>query len=243
MRVFLCILLPPLAVLDFGCGSIAIVALLTLCGWVPGTLAALFICLMQPPPPAAAVYHAPDGTRLLAQPRPPRTTKPLAMAAAIIAVVVGAFLLAQMSNALVTKSPRAPASMAPSATVAPSLARKSKDSQQAAVKKYPQLGVANSSFNRGFLALYERWKAANDPRLGRDDWPELLADEYAAQLIAREPEPTPWSTPIDIASQIYTTPTRTKSTATPTPLPIGRAWVNGYTRKDGTYVQGHYRER
>jgi len=44
LRVLLCILLPPLAVLDFGCGSIVIVSILTLCGWVPGALAALVVC-------------------------------------------------------------------------------------------------------------------------------------------------------------------------------------------------------
>lgn len=43
-RVFLCLLLPPLAVLDCGCGSVVIVTILTLCGWVPGALAALVIC-------------------------------------------------------------------------------------------------------------------------------------------------------------------------------------------------------
>lgn len=43
-RALLCILLPPLAVLDKGCGSILLVTLLTLAGWVPGVLAALFIC-------------------------------------------------------------------------------------------------------------------------------------------------------------------------------------------------------
>ena len=43
-RVLLCIIFPPLAVIDQGCGSIAIVALLTLVGWVPGVLAALIIC-------------------------------------------------------------------------------------------------------------------------------------------------------------------------------------------------------
>lgn len=42
-RVLLSILFPPLAVLDQGCGSILIVFLLTLCGWVPGTIAALVI--------------------------------------------------------------------------------------------------------------------------------------------------------------------------------------------------------
>jgi uncharacterized membrane protein YqaE (UPF0057 family) len=42
-RVLLSILLPPLAVLDKGCGSIIIVFLLTLAGWVPGVIAALVI--------------------------------------------------------------------------------------------------------------------------------------------------------------------------------------------------------
>ncbi|MCK5679055.1 MAG: YqaE/Pmp3 family membrane protein [Flavobacteriaceae bacterium] len=42
-RVLLSILLPPLAVLDKGCGSIIIVFILTLAGWVPGVIAALII--------------------------------------------------------------------------------------------------------------------------------------------------------------------------------------------------------
>ena len=43
LRVILAIIVPPLAVLDHGCGSVLIVALLTLCGWVPGVIAALVI--------------------------------------------------------------------------------------------------------------------------------------------------------------------------------------------------------
>jgi uncharacterized membrane protein YqaE (UPF0057 family) len=43
-RVVVCVLLPPLAVLDKGCGSIVIVTLLTIVGWVPGILGALIIC-------------------------------------------------------------------------------------------------------------------------------------------------------------------------------------------------------
>ena len=43
-RAVVCILLPPAAVLDKGCGSVLIVALLTLIGWVPGVIAALVIC-------------------------------------------------------------------------------------------------------------------------------------------------------------------------------------------------------
>ena len=42
-RVLVSILFPPIAVFDKGCGSIIIVFLLTLCGWVPGVIAALVI--------------------------------------------------------------------------------------------------------------------------------------------------------------------------------------------------------
>ena len=43
LRVLVCIIFPPLAVLDKGCGSILITTILTLVGWVPGVIAALFI--------------------------------------------------------------------------------------------------------------------------------------------------------------------------------------------------------
>lgn len=42
-RVILAVILPPLAVYDRGCGSIVIVFILTLVGWVPGVIAALII--------------------------------------------------------------------------------------------------------------------------------------------------------------------------------------------------------
>jgi uncharacterized membrane protein YqaE (UPF0057 family) len=42
-RVIVCIIFPPLAVLDKGCGSIVITTILTLIGWVPGVIAALVI--------------------------------------------------------------------------------------------------------------------------------------------------------------------------------------------------------
>ncbi|MBE6307047.1 MAG: YqaE/Pmp3 family membrane protein [Bacteroidales bacterium] len=42
-RVLLCIIFPPLAVLDKGCGSVTIVTLLTLCAWAPGVIGALVI--------------------------------------------------------------------------------------------------------------------------------------------------------------------------------------------------------
>lgn len=43
LRVLLAIIFPPLAVIDHGCGSVLIVFLLTLAGWVPGVIAALII--------------------------------------------------------------------------------------------------------------------------------------------------------------------------------------------------------
>jgi DNA polymerase (family 10) len=43
LRAILCLIFPPLAVIDKGCGSILIVAVLTLLGWIPGVLAALII--------------------------------------------------------------------------------------------------------------------------------------------------------------------------------------------------------
>ena len=43
IRVLLAIFFPPLAVIDRGCGSVLIVLLLTLCGWVPGVIGALVI--------------------------------------------------------------------------------------------------------------------------------------------------------------------------------------------------------
>lgn len=46
-RVLLAILFPPLAVIDKGCGSLLITFLLTLCGWVPGVIAALIILNKQ----------------------------------------------------------------------------------------------------------------------------------------------------------------------------------------------------
>lgn len=46
-RVLLCVIFPPLAVIDKGCGSILITTILTLIGWVPGVIAALIINTRQ----------------------------------------------------------------------------------------------------------------------------------------------------------------------------------------------------
>ncbi|MEL3907562.1 MAG: YqaE/Pmp3 family membrane protein [Treponemataceae bacterium] len=43
LRAILCIICPPLSVLDKGCGSVLIVTVLTLVAWVPGVIAAIII--------------------------------------------------------------------------------------------------------------------------------------------------------------------------------------------------------
>ena len=46
IRAILCFLLPPLAVVDKGLGSFLIVLILTIIGWIPGIMGAVFIvCL------------------------------------------------------------------------------------------------------------------------------------------------------------------------------------------------------
>lgn len=43
LRALVCLLFPPLAVLDKGCGSLLLVTILTICGWIPGVIGALII--------------------------------------------------------------------------------------------------------------------------------------------------------------------------------------------------------
>ena len=47
IRVIHSIIFPPLAVIDKGCGSVLIVFILTLCGWIPGVIGALIILNKQ----------------------------------------------------------------------------------------------------------------------------------------------------------------------------------------------------
>ncbi len=49
-RGVLCVLLPPLAVWDKGCGTVLIVLVLTLLGWVPGIIGALVVLTRSPGP-------------------------------------------------------------------------------------------------------------------------------------------------------------------------------------------------
>jgi len=46
MRALVCLILPPLAVLDRGCGTVIIVTALTILGYVPGVIAALVLNYM-----------------------------------------------------------------------------------------------------------------------------------------------------------------------------------------------------
>ncbi len=45
LRALVCIVFPPFAVVDRGCGSFILVFILTVVGWVPGMIAALLINL------------------------------------------------------------------------------------------------------------------------------------------------------------------------------------------------------
>jgi uncharacterized membrane protein YqaE (UPF0057 family) len=42
-RALLAVIFPPLSVLDYGCGTVLIVTVLTLIGYLPGIAAALYI--------------------------------------------------------------------------------------------------------------------------------------------------------------------------------------------------------
>jgi uncharacterized membrane protein YqaE (UPF0057 family) len=50
----LCILLPPLAVVRHGCGTVLVVTVLTLLGYTPGVIAALAMTFGQPTPAESA---------------------------------------------------------------------------------------------------------------------------------------------------------------------------------------------
>jgi uncharacterized membrane protein YqaE (UPF0057 family) len=49
LRAIVCIVLPPAAVYDKGCGAILLVTILWLLGWIPGVIAAMIICTRVDP--------------------------------------------------------------------------------------------------------------------------------------------------------------------------------------------------
>ncbi len=48
LRLIIAVLLPPLAVIDKGCGPILVVTLLTIMGWIPGVIGAIVFASMEP---------------------------------------------------------------------------------------------------------------------------------------------------------------------------------------------------
>lgn len=40
-RAIICLVFPPLAVIDKGCGALLLTSILTACGWIPGVIAAI----------------------------------------------------------------------------------------------------------------------------------------------------------------------------------------------------------
>lgn len=47
IRIVRRFIFPPLAVIDKGCGSVCLVFLFTLFGWLPGTILAFLICIRE----------------------------------------------------------------------------------------------------------------------------------------------------------------------------------------------------
>ena len=50
LRAIVCVIFPPLGVYDKGCGNILLVGILTLIGWIPGVIAAMVVCNLNPTP-------------------------------------------------------------------------------------------------------------------------------------------------------------------------------------------------
>lgn len=60
------------------------------------------------------------------------------------------------------------------------------ESKQEAVRRYPDLGVAGSRFNREFVARYQRYQRENTSFLENASWPIRLAEEIATSIGANE---------------------------------------------------------
>jgi hypothetical protein len=51
------------------------------------------------------------------------------------------------------------------------------DAQQAAISRYPELGVADSAFNKAFLTLHKKYQSEHPELFRGNDWPLVIADE------------------------------------------------------------------
>lgn len=47
-RLIIAVVLPPLAVIDKGCGPVVVVTMLTIFGWIPGIIGAIVFASMEP---------------------------------------------------------------------------------------------------------------------------------------------------------------------------------------------------
>ena len=57
-----------------------------------------------------------------------------------------------------------------------------KEAQDAALSRYPDLGVAGSPFNQRFVEKHKRYQTEKPDMLASADWPWRLAQEVAAEL-------------------------------------------------------------
>ena len=62
-----------------------------------------------------------------------------------------------------------------------------KDAQAAAVKKFPELGVAGSPFNKAFLEKHAKLKSDGAPILSTPGWTMKLAEEVASEIAGGSP--------------------------------------------------------
>lgn len=72
-----------------------------------------------------------------------------------------------------------PATPAPSLKSPPMSFATVADAQREALRRYPDLGVANSDFNRRFVALYKQYQQSNPQLLQNPNWPMILANRVA----------------------------------------------------------------
>lgn len=191
-RVLLCLFLPPLAVIDKGCGVVLLVCVLTICGWIPGALAALIICVQQPQT---------SQQQLLTPRQPPKTSLDIMALAAFCILGIGLYVSSHKSadetamNASSAKNPSSlPASLpllaaspsssprilaAPASPSQASHAPATGEAQREAIRRFPALGIAGSKFNTEFLARYRRYQSER-PSFFRDGfWPVRLAEEVS----------------------------------------------------------------
>lgn len=137
----------------------------------------------------------------------------------------------------------------------PSFADQVRASQQLAIQKYPDVGRAGTPLNRLFVHEYDRQRLAGSLRLTKGTWPLWLADQCQARILNPKlpaiavdaPPNTNFgsddstmlpATDVSTVESDVTTPVESGVTARPS---AGSTHVQGYRRKDGTWVDGYDR--